>query len=154
MALVICLYKDVVTGYRSCWPSTHPERSSGWRSVNEALCALGKTDRTNLSIDVQKTLWNQFLHLISRKILRSSTVTSAPFEEQQASVEMCVCTYHHFTQIVVYTDLSATSSVQFLRAIWDAVSQATVLILPPSKASLMTFMLFILSSVNTSHLFF
>ena len=45
----IQLYKDWVISHWSCWPLTHPERSSEWRLGGDTLCT-GKTGRTGLQI--------------------------------------------------------------------------------------------------------
>ena len=68
----------------SCWPSTPPEKSSGWRAEMRHSVLRGKAGRTALQIVryfQEMILWAQFLHLfVSRKALKSLTVTSAPCE--------------------------------------------------------------------------
>ena len=44
LALASCLYKDYIMTTASCWVSTPPERSSGWRSEIRHS-ALGKTQK-------------------------------------------------------------------------------------------------------------
>ena len=105
---------------------------------NEALCALGKPSRTGLQIVryyQEKILRAQFLHLlISRKALKSFMVTSAPCDYQQPSAKMCAWLHvSPFTKITYIQIFPPTSSEQFLRAIWNAASQAIVLILPQIK---------------------
>ena len=56
------------------------------------------------------------------------------------------CMYSCFTEITHILRFPAASLEQFLRAIWGAVSQASVLTLPPNKTYLATLMLCIFSS--------
>ena len=81
LALAIYLCKDQITSHYSCWPSTPPERSSGWSS-GMRHSVLWKKNWQNGSSDryfQEKILWAQFLHLlVSRKALQSFMVTSAP----------------------------------------------------------------------------
>ena len=63
-----------------------PWKEFSVESRNEALCALGKTGRTDLQIVIhfqELILWAQFLYLvISRKALKSFMVTSGPCDWQ------------------------------------------------------------------------
>ena len=64
LALVSCLYKDYIMTTASCWPSTPPERSLGWRSEIRHSVLWNKTRRTGLQIVrcfQVKILWAQIL---------------------------------------------------------------------------------------------
>ena len=112
---------------------------------NEALCAPGKTGRTRLQIDIfwRKFYEPNFLHLlIPRKALKSLMETSVPcdliasFSCLVATLYQDVCLGGRHTPIAkaIYILTSpATSSKQFLRAIWEAVPQAIVLSKPQTK---------------------
>ena len=56
------------------------------------------------------------------------------------------CMYSSFTEITHILRFPAASLKQFLRAIWGAVSQASVLTLPPNKTYLATLILSIFLS--------
>ena len=107
---------------------------------NEALCALGKLARTGLQTVryfQEKILWAQFVHLLmSREALKSVMVTSVP-SSNLLQKRVLDCLYHtsfpSFTKITYILTFPPTSSERFLRAIWNAVSQAIVLILPQIK---------------------
>ena len=54
--------------------------------------------------------------------------------EQQASTKMCAWLHiPAFTEIIYNTDFPPNSLEQFLRVLWNSVSQPIVLILPPSR---------------------
>ena len=86
----------------------------------------------------EKILGAQFLHLLSsRKALNSFMVTSAPQDWQKPSAKKVCVSMHvpppHFTKITCILLFPPASAEQFLRAIWGALSQATVFFLPPMK---------------------
>ena len=59
--LVICLYKDEVTGHCSHWPSTYlPWKEFEVESKNEALNSLGKTGGQISDRYFQEILWALF----------------------------------------------------------------------------------------------
>ena len=101
-------------------------------SRSEALCVEAETDRAGLQTvrySWELILWAQFLYfLISRKALKSFMVATAPCGFCQKYVFDCM--YSSFTKITYILTLTPTSLEQFLRAIWGAISQAIVLILP------------------------
>ena len=69
----------------NCWPWTHPERSSGWRSGMKHSVLWENWQKRSLDSYFQEAiiLWAQFLHLvISRKALKSFMVMSAPCDYQ------------------------------------------------------------------------
>ena len=127
--------------------SNTPWKEFRVESRNEALRALGKTGRTGLQIVryfQEPILWAQFLYLlISRKALKSFMVTDvcscwlAVTCTRLAATfcKKCVlgCMYSPFTKITYILIFLPASLEQFLRAIWDAVSWAAVLILPQIK---------------------
>ena len=109
------------------------------------LCS-GKNCRTRLQIVkyfLELILWAQFLHLlISRKALKSFMVTfcSSWLAVTFTRLAEAFCKkyvldwrYSPFTKITCLLTFSPASLEQFLRAIWDAISWAIVLILPQIK---------------------
>ena len=123
----------------------HPRKEFRLEIRNEALCALERTGRTGLRIvrNVQKIYEPNFWHrLTSRKALKRLTETCARRDSQQPSwgwqepsAKMCAWLHvRPFTKIAyTLTSSHPTSQEQFLRALWEAVSRATVLILPQIK---------------------
>ena len=105
---------------------------------NGAVCALGKTGRTDLWIvryfsgdDFRSPNLCLFSYLEtkenhSRKHLLLVTSSNLHETSSKTSAKM----YLPFTKIIDNTDFLPTSSRKFLRPIWDAISQAIVLILP------------------------
>ena len=86
------------------------------------------------------TLWAQFLHLlISKKALKILPGDICSSRQAEILCKKIIYAWLHVLtlhQNHIYVDLpqpSPASLEQFLRAIWDAVSQAIVLILPPVK---------------------
>ena len=64
LVLANCLYKDYITTTTSCWPSTPPERSSGWKSEIRHSVLWEKPKRTSLQTArcfQVKILWAQIL---------------------------------------------------------------------------------------------
>ena len=113
-----------------CQPSTPPEGNAGWRVRHSVL--QGNWWNRFLDRYFQALIsWSQSLHLFtSRKSLNPFMMTSAPHEEQKTLCK--VSFWLHFTKS--HIDLPPTASLeQALRAIWGAVIQAAVLILPPIK---------------------
>ena len=83
LALGICLYMDWFMSHSNYWPSTPPERSSGWRSGvrHSELWENWWTDLYIVRYFQEKILWTQFLHLlITRKALKSFMVMSVPHD--------------------------------------------------------------------------
>ena len=115
-----------------------PERSSGLRAEIGHSVLRGKTGRIGLQIVrhfQESILWAQFLYLlISRKALKPFIVTAVPCDQQKPSAKICawlhVLPFMEITHILTFPFYSLQ---QFLRAIWGAVSQAKVLILPQIK---------------------
>ena len=55
-------------------------------------------------------------------------------DKQQASTKMCAWLHiPPFTEVIYNTDFPPNSLEQFLRVLWNSVSQPIVLILPPSR---------------------
>ena len=106
---------------------------------NEALCALGKTGTTGLQIVryfQEKILWAQFL--VSSHIQKSTKTNNRDICSSWLAATFCqnVCLIARIPlhQNHIYIDLSSSTSLeQFLRTIWEAVSQSIVLILPQIK---------------------
>ena len=82
-------------------------------------------------------LWAQFLYLlISRKALKSFMIYKSLLLLVASRNLQQICALSHtlpLNQNHKYIDPLPSSLEQFLRAIWDAVSQAVRLILPPIK---------------------
>ena len=60
LPLTIWFYRDKVTGHCSHWPSTHPERSSEWRSEGKYSVKNWQNRPSDRHFQ-EKTLWVQFL---------------------------------------------------------------------------------------------
>ena len=136
LALAICLYMDWIMSHCSCWPSTPPERSSGWRSGVSMLCP-GKTGRTGLQMVryFQEILWAQFLHrLRSTNGDVCSLWLAVTFTRLAATFcKMCAwfaCT-SQLQQNHIYADFPPTTLEGYFRALWNA-SQAIVLFFRPN----------------------
>lgn len=82
-SLTIWFYKNQLTSHCSCWPSIHPERSSGWQ-LGMTHCVLWKkTGRRWLQIGTFRKRFykpNFLCLLMSRKALTSLMITSAPHD--------------------------------------------------------------------------
>ena len=128
--------------YCSCWPSTAPERSSGWKA--EMRHSVRGEKLAGLQIDIFKEpiLWAQFLyHLLISKITKilhgddCSLWLAESFKRQKPSGKYILYSmWYSFTKITyILTYLQLTSLEQFPRVIWDAVSWSAVLILPQIK---------------------
>ena len=126
-----------------CWPPT-PPREFRVKSRSETLCALANwQDRSSDSQEFSgaDSMSPILVSLTSRKTLESFMVIIVWGDEQKLHEtsgkflqKMCAWLYvfslHRITYILT---IPPASLKQFLRAIWGAVSQAAVLILPPVK---------------------
>ena len=123
-----------------------PKGVQGGEQKWGTLCSGGKNwqNRSSDSFFQELILWTQFLHLlIPRKALKSLMGMIVPRVQQKASGDQQkpsgkICAWWHvfpFIKIVYILPFpsSPTSLGQFLGAIWDAVSQAAVLIFPQVK---------------------
>ena len=108
LALGICLYMDWIMSCCSCMTLNTPERSSGWRSgVGRSVLWENWQNRSSGRYFQEKLLWVQFLHLLlSRKALKSFTVTSAPCDQQWPIKCVLGCMYLPLHQKHIYTDIS------------------------------------------------
>ena len=102
---------------------------------NEVLC-LGQNwqNKSSASYFQEMVLWAQSLRIEkSTKIINADICSS---RKQQPSAK-CVldCIYSPFTKITHILTFPHTSLEKFLRALWDAVSQVIVHILPQIKLS-------------------
>lgn len=78
-----------IKSWTACWPSTCPERNSGWRSRMKHSSDLGKTDWTSLQIAIFRRLYELNSSLSSERALKSLMVTFVPPDQQQGSAKMC-----------------------------------------------------------------
>ena len=134
-AFATCLYRDWTPRCYSCWPSTTPEGVQGGvrHSVYQGIWWDRRLDSWML---LEQILRSQSLHLlISRDTLNSfmvrpSWLTKKPFVNWVLhGIELPL------HQNLIYW-LSPTAALeQSLRVIWDAASQAAVLIWPQIKLS-------------------
>ena len=138
LLLAICLYKDEVTSYCSHWPSTHPERSSGWRSGMEHSVVWEKlAEQAFRELDIfQKILGALFL--TSSRIYKSTKITNRDICSSWLAATFCqnVCLTTHIPLCPPKSHIywpPLLPSEQFLRAIWEAISWAMVLIFAPNK---------------------
>ena len=129
----------------SCWPSTPPERSSGWKAEMRHSVLGGKTGRTSLQIVryfQEPILWAQFWYLlICIKALKSFMVMTVPHD--QKSFRKLVESFWKNIGLIAYIlpspkshihwPFSSVSLEKFRRAIIGVVFQAAVLILPQMK---------------------
>ena len=125
--------------HKILWPLTF---STPWKElgVERTLCALGEAVSTSFQIDFQeKILWAQFLHLLSKKSLKSFMVTPAAGNLRGTSSKplqnVCLISWtappnknHICTNFPLPTSLD-----QCLSTLWNAASWAIVFILPQIK---------------------
>ena len=130
-SFAICLCGDWTLCCCSCWPSTPPVGSPGWRSGKTQL-ALWKTGRTGLQIVryfQELILWAQFLHLlISRKVVNSFMVTSVP-QDQQNLLQKHVLDHVNFPFIYITYVLVFT-----LRLLGSSFSELSEVLSPSLKS--------------------
>ena len=112
-----------------------PWRSSAWwPGMRHSELWENWQDRSSDRYSQELILWAQFLYLLlSRKALKS--LWWWLFLMTRRNLQKIHAWLHAFPlhQNHINTDSTPTSSEQFLRAIWAAISQAIVLILPPIK---------------------
>ena len=140
LALAIYLFKNQIMCCCTCWFSTLPKRSSGWRAEMRysVLCPQWKTGKTGLQIVryFQKLiLWAQFLYLlISRKALKSFMVTTVSRDWQKASAKIGAW-LHVFTlyQNHTSTDLSPMTFREVSQSYLGCCLQGCSLHFAPNK---------------------
>ena len=129
MLPTIRFYKNQVISHYSSWSTTHPERNSGQKSGWGTQCSrkTGQMSPQKVRNIAGEIFYEPgFLHLpLLRKALKSLTEIHAPRDQQRPSTETYAWMHVSLCQNHIYTDL--ISSEQFFRAIWEAVSPATVL---------------------------
>ena len=133
----------ITTSCVMLWTRVHSSSGSlsdliPWIYLSLPPCVLGKLVEQVFRYVQEPISWSQSLHLlITRKVLNPFMVTSAPCKSQKTLNE--INAWLHWTPplpksyILTFPTLPPTSLEQSLRAIWGAVSQATVLILLPNK---------------------
>ena len=130
--------------YCSCWFSTPPERSSGWRAETKRSVLWEKlAEQVFRELDIfwsrfyepnscissylgkhQNPSWWHLLHVVTFMRLAATFYWTYVLD----------CMYSPFTKITyILTSPRPASLEQFLRALRNAVSRAAVLILPQIK---------------------
>lgn len=123
MWLTILLQEDWVLSHSSCRPSTHPEKSSGWRSgIKHPV--LWETGRTAFPLvryfQERKIDEPNFFQLPSTKLLTCALWLTGTFYP-----DVCLIACSPSPKSHIYWRLHPTSLEQFLSAIWEVVFQAT-----------------------------
>ena len=131
-AHAICLYRDWIRSHCSCWPSTSPEKCSGWRSgVRHSL--LWETGRTGFQIVryfQEKILLAQFLHLlVPRKTLKSFVVNLLLMTSSNLLQNVCLVAWAYpFANITYVYEHSPLP-------LWSCISELSELLPPRLQSS-------------------